>query len=458
MKTRHLFIFLLIAVHLSIYAENILKNPFMSKAAANGLPVSWNVRKGGTWKAVENGFTLSSGSVAVQQIKLPLDGELCLQASITATKGLKYRLYAEYWTDKKPDGAGERWMNSGADWIEGTGEPQSFEKIFKVAFLYDHAHFAIMADKGEGTMECRNLILEPYERPMLENADFKLRNDKGLPNVWQIRGASLSYGDDGADATIFDADGKDVLIYNYLRPRLDVPTEVTFEIRAEGVWRSYVEWYEDKKYCKTDAQWHTSVSDWKSIRTMLLPDAPYTRCILVFATQKGARLSIRNLKAAPYEGNGALGGFWDVPEPHVLNDGSVDVLGQKGVVTLRRIPVSAGKRYRISYTVVGLDDARSLTGFHEINTSISPPSMENSASTTHEIRRNANSRCLRFQKISKDGISILHCRLRLWARFVSAISSWRKCQLIRRKNGNWSLNHRSIAIRFSRRIRRSVFA
>ena len=57
MKTRHLFIFLLIAVHLSIYAENILKNPFMSKAAANGLPVSWNVRKGGTWKAVENGFT-----------------------------------------------------------------------------------------------------------------------------------------------------------------------------------------------------------------------------------------------------------------------------------------------------------------------------------------------------------------------------------------------------------------
>ncbi|MBR5024073.1 MAG: hypothetical protein IKX48_03325, partial [Victivallales bacterium] len=91
MKKCRLFLLLLIcAIHLSIHAENILKNPDMSKAAGNGLPVSWNVRNGGTWKAIENGFTLSAGTVAVQQITLPLDGELRIRASITATKGLKY--------------------------------------------------------------------------------------------------------------------------------------------------------------------------------------------------------------------------------------------------------------------------------------------------------------------------------------------------------------------------------
>ena len=372
MKKCRLFLLLLIcAIHLSIHAENILMNPTMSKAAGNGLPVSWNVRNGGTWKAIENGFTLSAGTVAVQQMILPLDGELRIQASITATKGLKYRLYAEYWTDKKPDGTKERWMNSGADWIEGTGEPQPFERIFKVAFQYDHAHFAVMADKGEGTLSCENLILEPFERPMLENADCKLRDDTGMPKIWQIRGASISYDDD-ADITLFDPDGKAVLIYNYLRPRLDTPTEVTFEVRSEGVWRSYVEWYEGQKYCKTDVEWKSAVKDWKPMRTILLPHAPYTRCILVFATQKGAHMSIRNLKAAVCSGAGALGGFWDVPEPHILDEGKVDVFGCKGDVALRGIPVSAGKRYRISYTAVGLDDARSLTGFHEINTKISP--------------------------------------------------------------------------------------
>ena len=163
MKTRRAFILLLIfAIHLSIYAENILRNPLMSDKAANGLPVSWNVRNG-TWRAVEGGFSLGAGAVAVQRITLPLDGELRVQASITATKGLKYRLYAEYWTDKKPDGTGERWMNSGADWIEGTGESQPFERIFKVAFKYDHAHFAVMAAKGDGTVECRGLTLETFE-------------------------------------------------------------------------------------------------------------------------------------------------------------------------------------------------------------------------------------------------------------------------------------------------------
>lgn len=372
MKTRRAFILLLIfAIQLSIYAENILRNPLMSDKAANGLPVSWNVRNG-TWRAIEGGFSLGTGAVAVQHIALPLDGELRIQASITATKGLKYRLYAEYWTDKKPNGTGERWMNSGADWIEGTGEPQPFERIFKVAFKYDHAHFAVMAAKGDGTVECRGLTLETFERPMLENADFKLRDGNGMPVGWKIRGASVRYEDDGADATIFNADGKDVLIFNHLRPRLDIPTEVTFEIRSEGVWRSYVEWYEGQKYCKTDVQWKTATNAWKPMRTILLPDGPYTRCILVFATQKGASLSIRNLKAAASEDKGALGGFWDVPEPHILGDGKVDVFGQKGVVKLRGIPVTAGKRYRVSYTAVGLDDARSLTGFHEINTSISP--------------------------------------------------------------------------------------
>ena len=76
MKTRRLFLLLLIcAIHLSIYAENILRNPLMSDKAANGLPVSWNVRNG-TWRAVEGGFSLGTGAVAVQRITLPLDGEL----------------------------------------------------------------------------------------------------------------------------------------------------------------------------------------------------------------------------------------------------------------------------------------------------------------------------------------------------------------------------------------------
>ena len=177
MKKHRIFLLLLICtIHLLVHAENILKNPTMTKAAGNGLPVSWNVRNGGTWKAIENGFTLSAGSVAIQQMILPLDGELRLKAVITATKGLKYRLYAEYWTDKKPDGTGERWMNSGADWIEGTGEPQSFEKIFKVAFLYDHAHFAIMADKGEGTMECQYTALRYW----------RLRRRFGCGRGWPV--------------------------------------------------------------------------------------------------------------------------------------------------------------------------------------------------------------------------------------------------------------------------------
>ena len=64
MKTRRAFILLLIfAIQLSIYAENILRNPLMSDKAANGLPVSWNVRNG-TWRAVEGGFSLGAGAVA----------------------------------------------------------------------------------------------------------------------------------------------------------------------------------------------------------------------------------------------------------------------------------------------------------------------------------------------------------------------------------------------------------
>ncbi|MBQ6473715.1 MAG: hypothetical protein IJJ33_17145, partial [Victivallales bacterium] len=73
-----------------------------------------------------------------------------------------------------------------------------------------------------------------------------------------------------------------------------------------------------------------------------------------------------------HESPGALGGHWDVHEPHNLENGTLTQVGGKGSSVLRGIPVKAGVCYRISYEATGLDDARSDTGFHEIKTTITP--------------------------------------------------------------------------------------
>ncbi|MBP5640392.1 MAG: hypothetical protein J6X55_12990 [Victivallales bacterium] len=371
MKKKFTALLLLCSLFLFASAVDFIQNPLMEKTSPNKQPQAWSI-KNGTWKHIDGGFELGASTLAVQQLKLPLGQDLRLKATITATEGLKYRMYAEYYSGKQTDGTPERWRNSGANWLTGTAKPQEFIQTFQVEFKYAICHLAIQTEKGEGSIVVKNLTLTPFEYPIIENADFSSRDDNNLPKDWRIRGASITYEKNDADVTIQAASGKSALIFKVLRPKIGTPTEVTFEVNSESTWRSYVEWYEGEKYYRTDALWQQGTKGWKPQRLIFKPNSAYHNCILVFAIQQGAPLSIRKLKAETAIGAGALGGIWDIPMPHLLDKGKIDVFGQKGAVTLRGIPVKANQRYRISYIATGLDNAQSLTGFHEINTKITP--------------------------------------------------------------------------------------
>ncbi|MBQ6470867.1 MAG: hypothetical protein IJJ33_02690, partial [Victivallales bacterium] len=135
------------------------------------------------------------------------------------------------------------------------------------------------------------------DKEILKNPRFQERDAQGQPKGWRPRAVSLDLGHDGADVTLRGANGKGGLIYHFLTPPLGRMTAVNCEVSAQGGWRSYVEWYEGKEYCRTSAEWRGATDGWSPLQLVFQPKAPYRNCIVVFATQSGAPLSIRGLQA-----------------------------------------------------------------------------------------------------------------------------------------------------------------
>lgn len=309
--------------------------------------------------------------------------------------------------------------SSGASWQEAkAGEWITLAGIMSpLPSNYSKCCLAVWNESGE-TMEIRNPHAEIMENaPLIFNGDFRIRNGKN----------ALCWNYEGKEEETLSCEPGIVRFSNgYLIQRnlpLTAGTEYkcTFSMRggegAEG--RCYVEWIRHKSgEKKAEAQnfgsgWQKAADVWKtcSFRIALSQEAdlPY----IVLGAKNETPVEFKDVRIEKINPTCDLGGQWRIYPPHEYTDAGLVLVGKKGAVSLRGIPVMPGKKYKLSFNAEVLED-KVLSedgGFFRIRTTVTPEGIIGSqyiADILHGKENEVQERAHVFYIPADSGIEKIH--------------------------------------------------
>ena len=385
-------LFCLFATGCSLFAENMLKNSKFTEKSVVGLPVQWELR--GT--SVENcsmadkaiklgGGKVGGGTVLVQHdLSLTGGSKYALSFKVRSARNSRYRLYCA-WTVSR-DG---KTVWPGSDTAYYTADREWKER--KATFTYEtDATPAYMAIEvaGDGEAEFSDLVIEldktdsPEKSKLLINSDFSVLDAKKNPAGWEARGEekSFSYGNGGV--MMKGSDGKDLyLIQRNLSLQAGTNYEVSYEVkgsRKDGEYRVYYEMIQvidGKDVWKSSAtEFRKTPDQWQTKGFIFAFPEKVRSSYLVFNVKTGVDVEFRNITLNSVDekaGKKQLGGVWLLyPDCNFTRNAAgkemlfVKPNSRGAGAVLKGVPLEAGKKYTLSYSVRGKGDAGNTTGYH----------------------------------------------------------------------------------------------
>jgi len=381
-----------------LIAENLLKNTDFSEIS-RGLPAYWEFRgpnlegwevKGDVVKI--GGGDEPSGVYLIQQgLALAGGARYTLSYKARSNKDSQYRVYCE-WT--KDNNGKVDWLSSQTTFASTSTEWQSLTVIFEYGEGASPVHFVIQV-QGEGEAEFKDLHLEcsvpELESPaksnslgdskLLINGDFAIRDANNPLFGWEARGEKGAFSYKGGGVLMKGGDGSGLtLVQRDLALQAETSYEVLYEVRGGkgGEYRVYyeaIQVIDGKDVWKSFAtEWHKTSDQWETNGfTFTFPDKVRSSH-LVFDVKSGADVEFRKITLnAVDEKNGKkqLGGVWQLYRGSrfsQVSDGNemlfVKPNSPNAGAILKGVPLEAGRKYTLRYSVRGEGDAGNSTGFH----------------------------------------------------------------------------------------------
>ena len=217
---------------------------------------------------------------------------------------------------------------------------------------------------------------------LVKNPDFSLLSPVQLPLHWDCRTRNLAGIKTLPEKTLkLEVDKKENAItvtQTFVKLEAMKSYELTWEARSarNSAYRFYCEWITGDG--TTNKQWRGSGSSIRKTSkdfekqniVFMLPDKFNTVYIAICLHEPG-ELEIRNVSLVPHAGTvrRELGGTWELKgKCAFVKDGEREVVsvtaGRGSSAILRGVPVKAGKKYRLGFSVRGMGNAGNSIGFH----------------------------------------------------------------------------------------------
>ncbi len=224
----------------------------------------------------------------------------------------------------------------------------------------------------------------------IRNPDFLQQDDAGRIKFWSpLDGSQMLKSPNGF--TIQPGKKATVIQHLALAPEKNYHFSCEVDAPAGVRYRVYVEYHQKQAEAKPvygssgTTQWKTATGKPEVMSFTFPIKFGYDKCYIVFQGDGQKPISYSNMKLvyAPDQASASvpanrpvlqeLGGLWKLPSPHQWTTQGVIIAGKHPGGVIENVPIEPGKRYKLNYTVCGVSDSGSTTGFHEIKLKITPP-------------------------------------------------------------------------------------
>ncbi len=367
MMRMHMKFFLLI-VSICLFAVSVMGENLVYNSRFQDWKY-WELPSDRTGIEAADGILKVSRAATITQQRLPLKGgeSYLLEYEYKAAPGGKCRIYAE-WTSNR-DGQ-TIWLGSGAvDYRSGTGDWVKVSREFTYT-LNSAPPYLVIGVAAGSTVEFRNITITHQPQAAQEAATGNLiRNPQfhGWKN-WEL--PSDRTGIEAANGILKFS--RAATITQQRVPLIGGESyllEYEFKAETGKQCRVYLEWTRKEEgnttWFGSGADYRNGTGDWVKVSREFdyTPNSDLPYLVIGVAAETGAEFRNFNLSARPrLILESAIGGQWNCPFGSEVIEG--DVESGAGLMQITGVPVTAGKEYRLEFSVTGSGNSGTTSGYH----------------------------------------------------------------------------------------------
>ena len=360
-------------------ADNFIKNADFKSLGSSGLPLQWQVRGNADGiRPFDGGVTIGKADQVMWLIQyMPNDiarGKTYEYTMTVSGKG-SFRPYAEW---SYIDGGVKKLRSTGARLRKLSDQPQKIKIRFTLPENARNCYVVINVPKGSEA-SVRDLKMELYNQPLLENADFSEKLANGKAVEWATRGKAdqFVYGDN--QITLKSAKGGNAYAIQDLKKRLlpGATYRVTCEVSGKpgSRFRIYIESHfvqnGQRNSRSFHAQWLTASDASQQISYNFTMGKTAIGALFVLNVMDDSSVTYRNIKlelvskpaiAIVVPKQAVFGGAWSGKK--ISAKGSLLLIDRPSTATRWIVEMEPGKRYTLTHSSKGEGKSDSDSGFY----------------------------------------------------------------------------------------------
>ncbi len=356
-----------------VQAENLVRNPSFQGLA------EWQLPDDSSQIAAEAGVLRLGAPRLLMQQSIPLvpQDSYRLSYEFQAPASARCRIYLE-WTRNTAEGV--QWLGSGAGFTAGDGGWITVSREFD--YTADSVPpYLVVQSAGDGPVAVRNLSVERLERIQPTPGNL-VRNPSFVRFLeWQL---PADRSEITAEAGVLRLGAPRVLQQQSipLAPQDSYRLSYEFQASASAQCRIYLDWTQNTA---EGVLWHGSGAGfiagdggWTAVSREFDYTADSTPPYLVIQSAGDGPVAIRNLRVERLERiqmASEIGGEWNCPTGSrvVSLEGHPAIETGSGTLRIVGVPVTAGREYALSCSMLGRGNSGEVSGYHPYRISVTFP-------------------------------------------------------------------------------------